>query len=121
MKLNFTEVINMFEEKINGECPVETTIKLLGGKYKSTILWALRDGTLRYGELQECVSQASPKMLAEQLNEMIEDKLIRKTVYPVVPPKTEYSLTAFGKAAIPLLQMITDYGRRYLEADASEG
>ena len=111
----------MFEEKINGECPVETTIKLLGGKYKSTILWALRDGTLRYGELQERVSQASPKMLAEQLNEMIEDKLIRKTVYPVVPPKTEYSLTAFGKVAIPLLQMITDYGRRYLEADASEG
>lgn len=64
--------------------------------------------------------QASPKMLAEQLNEMIEDKLIRKTIYPVVPPKTEYSLTSFGKAAIPLLQMITDYGRSYLEADASE-
>lgn len=110
----------MFEEKINGKCLVETTIKLLGGKYKSTILWALRDGALRYGELQERVSQTSPKMLAEQLNEMIEDKLIRKTIYPVVPPKTEYSLTSFGKAAIPLLQMITDYGRRYLEADASE-
>lgn len=92
-------MINMFEEKINGKCPVETTIKLLGGKYKSTIPWALRDGTLRYGELQKRVSQTSPKMLAEQLNEMIEDKLIRKTVYPVVPPKTEYSLTAFGKAA----------------------
>lgn len=110
----------MFEEQINGRCPIETTIKLLGGKYKSTILWALRDGALRYGELQERVSQSSPKMLAEQLNEMIKDKLICKTIYPVVPPKTEYCLTSFGETAIPLLQMMTDYGKRYLEADALE-
>ena len=110
----------MLEEQINGRCPIETTIKLLGGKYKSTILWALRDGALRYGELQEHVSQSSPKMLAEQLNEMIKDKLICKTIYPVVPPKTEYCLTSFGETAIPLLQMMTDYGKRYLEADALE-
>ncbi len=114
------EVTNMFEEQINGKCPFETTVKLLGGKYKSTILWALRDGALRYGELQKRISQASPKMLAEQLNEMIEDRLICKTIYPVVPPKTEYCLTSFGEAAIPLLQIMTDYGRSYLEANASE-
>ena len=91
----------MFEEQINGKYPVETRIKLLGGKYKSTILWALRSGALSYGELQKRVLLTSPKMLAEQLNEMIEDKLICKTIYPVVPPKTEYCLTSFSEFAIP--------------------
>lgn len=104
----------MLEEQINGRCPVETTIKLLSGKYKSTILWALRDGALRYGELQKRISHASPKMLAEQLNELLENELISKTIYPVVPPKTEYCLTQIGRDALPLLQMMTDYGRAYL-------
>lgn len=104
----------MFEEKINGKCPVETAIQILSGKYKSTILWVLRDGALRYGELQEYISQASPKMLAEQLKEMVDDNLISKTVYPVIPPKTEYQLTTLGKAAIPLVQMLSEFGRDYL-------
>lgn len=110
----------MFEERINGCCPVETTIKLFSGKYKSSILWALRDGALRYGELQEYISQASPKMLAEQLNELSEDKLISKTIYPVVPPKTEYCLTQFGKEALPLLEKMTEYGRAYLSTNVDE-
>ena len=110
----------MFEDMINGRCPVETTVKLLSGKYKSTILWALRNGTLRYRELQEYIPKASPKMLAEQLNELLRDKLVSKTVYPVVPPKTEYCLTEFGKAAIPLLEMMTDYGRAYLNDSIDE-
>ena len=105
----------MFEEKINGRCPVETTVKLLSGKYKSTILWYLRDGALRYGDLHSRIPQASQKMLSEQLGELVEDKLISKIVYLVVPPKTEYSLTRFGLALIPLIQEMTDFGREYLE------
>ena len=112
------EMTAMFEEQINGRCPVETTVKLLSGKYKSSILWFLRDGALRYGDLQSRLPQASPKMLAEQLGELVDDRLISKTTYPVVPPKTEYSLTRHGMAAIPLIQAMTDFGRDYLTENA---
>lgn len=105
---------SIFEEQIHGRCPVEVAIKLISGKYKSSILWFLRDGALRYGDLQARLPQASPKMLAEQLSELVADKLVSKIAYPVVPPRTEYSLTRHGLSAIPLLQAMSDFGREYL-------
>ena len=104
----------MFEEKINGCCPVETSLRILSGKYKSTIIWALRNGALRYGEIQELIPQASPKMLAEQLKELIDNDLISKVAYPVMPPKTEYSLTKYGEESLTVLQALTEFGRNYL-------
>ena len=83
------------KSKIN--CPVEATIKLIGGKYKAVILWHLMNQTLRYNEIHKRVSNATDKMLTQQLREMERDGLIHRKVYPVVPPKTEYSLTDFGK------------------------
>ena len=109
-----------FGERIGGQCPVETAVRLLGGRYKSSILWALREGKLRYGELQRRVPQASAKMLSEQLREMCEDGLVSKTVYASVPPKTEYALTGQGEAAIPALMALTEFGRGYLEDAQSD-
>lgn len=77
-------------------CPVEATIDLIGGKYKAVILWHLMGKTLRYSELHRLVPTATDKMLAQQLRELERDGLISRRVYPVVPPKTEYSLTEFG-------------------------
>ena len=74
-------------------CPVEATIHLIGGKYKAVILWQLKDQVLRYSELHKLVPKATPKMLTQQLRELENDNLIGRTVYPVVPPKTEYYLT----------------------------
>jgi DNA-binding HxlR family transcriptional regulator len=68
-------------------CPVEATLHLIGGKYKSIILWQLIDKTLRHGELQRLIPQATPKMLTQQLRELESDGLIERTVYAVVPPK----------------------------------
>ena len=85
-------------------CPVEATLRLVGGKYKAVILWHLMDaGTLRYHELHRRIPRATDKMLAQQLRELERDGLLRRAVYPVVPPKTEYSLTDFGRSLAPIL------------------
>lgn len=95
-------------------CPVEATVRLIGGKYKAVILWHLKDQVLRYNELHKLVSKATPKMLTQQLRELERDNLIVRTVYPVVPPKTEYSLTEFGKSMIPILDAMCNWGTDYL-------
>ena len=96
-------------------CPVETARELVGGKYKTLILWHLADGTLRFSQLQKIISSATPKMLTQQLRELERDGLITRTVYPVVPPKVEYSLTELGRSFIPVMQGIRKWGEEYLE------
>ncbi|MEA5014399.1 MAG: helix-turn-helix domain-containing protein [Candidatus Limiplasma sp.] len=95
-------------------CPVDTTINMIGGKYKSLILWHLISGTLRFGELRRLIPQATPKMLTQQLRELEENNLIARTVYPVVPPKVEYALTDLGRSIRPILSAMYDWGADYL-------
>lgn len=95
-------------------CPVETTLKLIGGKYKTLIVWNLFDKTLRFSEIQRAVPRATAKMLTQQLRELERDGLIIRHVYPVVPPKVEYSLTERGQSLRPVLQAIFTWGIRYL-------
>lgn len=96
-------------------CPVEATIQLIGGKYKAIILWHLMTGTLRYSELHRNIPRATDKMLTQQLRELERDGLINRTVYPVVPPKTEYSLTEFGKSLTPIIDEMCKWGNTYLQ------
>lgn len=95
-------------------CPVDTTINMIGGKYKSLILWHLIDNTLRFGELRKLIPQATPKMLTQQLRELENDNLVIRTVYPVVPPKVEYQLSDFGRSIKPILVAMYDWGAKYL-------
>lgn len=96
-------------------CPVEATLDLIGGKYKSLILFHLVDDVLRFSELQRLIPQSTPKMLTQQLRELEEDGLILRTIYPVIPPKTDYRLTDFGKSIIPVLNAMCDWGTQYLD------
>ena len=96
-------------------CPVEATIHLIGGKYKSVILWHLMGKTLRYSEIHKLMPKATDKMLAQQLRELEKDGLINRKVYPVVPPKTEYSLTDFGNTLSPILVEMCNWGKQYLD------
>ncbi|RII34754.1 transcriptional regulator [Clostridium chromiireducens] len=96
-------------------CPIEAPISIIGGKYKAIILYHLIDNTLRFNELQKLIPQATPKMLTQQLRELESDELINRTVYPVVPPKTEYSLSEFGKSIIPVIDAMCDWGNNYLK------
>ena len=104
----------MTEQCSGFTCPVEATISLIGGKYKAVILWHLMNHTLRYSELHRKMPKATDKMLAQQLRELEKDGLINRVVYPVVPPKTEYSLTEYGKTLAPILDALGDWGENYL-------
>ncbi|HBY2853812.1 TPA: helix-turn-helix transcriptional regulator [Clostridioides difficile] len=98
----------------NYSCPIEATLALIGGKYKTLILWH-KDTILRFNELKKLIPKATPKMLTQQLRELESDGLIIRVVYPVVPPKVEYSLSDFGKSIIPILDSMCDWGSDYLE------
>ena len=94
-------------------CPVETTLGLIGGKYKALILWHLSAGTLRFNQLQKAVT-ATPRMLTLQLRELESDGLVSRTVYPEVPPRVEYAMTDLGRSLMPILTAIRDWGTEYL-------
>ena len=101
-------------------CPVEATLDLIGGKYKSLILWHLSVGTLRFSELRSRIPKATPKMLTQQLRELETQELIHREVYPVIPPKVEYSLTATGRSLMPILVAMRDWGADYLRSKNQE-
>ena len=100
---------------LKNTCPVEATLDLIGGKYKALILWHLSEGKLRFSELKKMVS-ATPKMLTQQLRELEAQSLIHREVYPVIPPKVEYSLTELGKSLMPVLVSMRDWGAGYLHS-----
>lgn len=95
-------------------CPVGTFLELIGGKYKALVLWHLMHDTLRFGQLQKLIPNATPKMLTQQLRELENDGLIKRKVYPVVPPKVEYSLTKLGGSLEPALRSMFAWGSEYL-------
>ena len=101
-------------------CPVEATLDLIGGKYKALILWHLSDGTLRFSELRSRIPKATPKMLTQQLRELENQELIHREVYPVIPPKVEYSLTDTGRSLMPILVAMRDWGASYLRSKDQE-
>ena len=104
----------------NETCPVAATLDLIGGKYKALILWYLSDGRHRFSELRKMISNATPKMLTQQLRELEAQHLIHREVFPVVPPKVEYSLTETGRSLMPILTAMRDWGAEYLRGKEVE-
>ena len=110
--------MNCHNEEYN--CPVSTTIELIGGKYKALILWHLMDETLRFGELRRLIPQATPKMLTQQLRELEEANLLIRTIYPVVPPKVEYRLSKLGMSIKPILDSMYTWGADFLNENGKD-
>lgn len=101
-------------------CPVDATVALIGGKYKTLILWKLMDRTLRFSQLQREVPRSTAKMLTQQLRELERSGLIRREVFAVVPPKVEYSLTDLGASIRPVLEAMYAWGSVYLQQQGLE-
>ena len=101
-------------------CPVQTTLELIGGKYKALILWHLSRGKLRYSQLRDHLAGITPKMLTQQLRDLESQSLIHREVYPIVPPKVEYSLTELGNSLMPVLLAMRDWGSDYLRQSQKE-
>lgn len=94
-------------------CPVETTLTLIGDKWKVLILRDLLPGTKRFGELQRSVGNISQKVLTTQLRSMETNGLVSRTVYAEVPPRVEYNLTDLGRSLSPILDAMSNWGTEY--------
>lgn len=103
----------MHETKALPACPVETTLTLIGDKWKVLILRDLLGGTMRFGELRKSVGSISQKVLTANLRDMEESGLVRRTVYAEVPPRVEYTLTSLGKSLAPILDAMKTWGEDY--------
>ena len=100
-------------EKNLPACPVETTLTLIGDKWKVLILRDLLSGTKRFGELKSSVGHVSQKVLTAQLRAMEDSGLLTRTVYAEVPPKVEYTLTELGQSLSPVLDSLRLWGENY--------
>ncbi|MDQ0862331.1 helix-turn-helix domain-containing protein [Bacillus sp. V2I10] len=100
-------------------CEKELTLSVIGGKWKMLILWHLgKEGTKRFNELKSLMPGITQRMLVNQLRELEEDLIVHREVYPVVPPKVEYSLTEQGKSLMPILESMYEWGKNYMKATA---
>ncbi len=99
----------------SGGCPVEAALEVIGGKWKGVTLFHLMDGVKRFNELQRDVGSVTQRMLTKQLRELEAAGLVHREVYPVIPPKVEYSLTDKGQTLKPILLALKDWGETHIK------
>lgn len=105
---------NMYERKIPVDlnCPLRLTMSLIDSKWKSCILDELRHRPLRPSELHKLFPEATPRVLDIQLKELVEDGLVSKTIFPELPPRSEYAITPLGQTLIPIIDAMIEWGNR---------
>lgn len=104
----------MTNELTQGTLFVQTTLKVLGGKWKILILWHLKDEVRRFSELKRLMPEITEKMLIQQLRELEKDGIVSRKVHSKVPPKVEYSFTEYGRSLKPVLQVLCNWGEKHL-------
>jgi DNA-binding HxlR family transcriptional regulator len=102
-------------------CAVETSLGVIGGRWKGVVLYWLLRGTHRFGELRRRLPNCSQRMLTLQLRELEQDGLVKRTVHAQVPPRVDYELTAFGRSLEPVLHELRDWGEKYKRRLARPG
>ena len=106
--------------KIKGQtyhCALDVTMDFIGGKWKTVVLWYLRDKTMRFGELKKQIPDITEKMLSLQLKALEDDGLVKREVFAEVPLRVEYSTTDFGKTLRPVLEAVAKWGRNLGETE----
>lgn len=98
-------------------CALDVTSSFIGGKWKTVVLWYLRKDKKRFKELKDFIPDITDKMLSLQLRALEEDGLVKRTLYPEVPPRVEYELTKEGKSLIPVLEAMAEWGRTKAKKD----
>jgi DNA-binding HxlR family transcriptional regulator len=101
------------------QCPVECTLHIVGGKWKCVILWHLRNRVRRFGELHKLIPGATQKVLTAQLRQLERDGLVARKVFAEIPPKVEYSITAYGLTLSPMLEIMCKWGLAHRTRDAA--
>ncbi|MGL5892838.1 MAG: winged helix-turn-helix transcriptional regulator [Bacteroidia bacterium] len=106
--------------RLDGEtfhCALDVTMRFIGGKWKTVVLWYLRKGPMRFSEIRKCIPQITEKMLSLQLRELERDKIISRKVYAEVPPRVEYAFTEHGASLIPVVEAMAGWGREKSRAE----
>lgn len=105
----------MYKKKIpfDIDCGVKITMEVIGGKWKSCILFELANGPMRPSELHREFTDASPRVIDQQLKELELHGMIQKTIYPELPPHSEYSITEAGRTLLPLIEQIDKWGNDF--------
>ena len=98
------------------DCPTETALELIGGKWKGMILFYLSSDTRRFNELMRLIPDITQRMLTKQLRDLEANGIVHREVYPQVPPKVEYSLTKMGKTLRPVIRELEKWGKGYLDS-----
>ena len=93
-------------------CPAEVTLNVIGGRWKAVIIYWLREGTQRFGDLHRLIPSATQQMLTQQLRQLERDGIVHREVYREVPPKVEYSLTELGRSLSPILDALCDWAEK---------
>jgi DNA-binding HxlR family transcriptional regulator len=101
-------------KKVEVSCPITATLNVVGGKWKSVILWYLKDKPLRFGELHKLMSKCSLKIFNSDLKDLEKDGIVKREVFAEVPPKVEYSLTEYGKSLLPVIITLREWGVKRL-------
>jgi DNA-binding HxlR family transcriptional regulator len=94
------------------DCYIALTLELIGGKWKTLVLWYLLDGKKRFGELRRLIPNCTQRMLTHQLRELERDGIVARKIYRQIPPKVEYSLTASGETLRPILELSCEWGKK---------
>jgi len=106
-----------FNNKKGLDCPINYTLSIVQGKWKWAILWLIyQSEVIRYGKLKEKLQFIAHKTLSQQLKELENSELIHREQYNVIPPKVEYTLTEKGKAVIPILELLSQWGSKYKQS-----
>ena len=98
------------------QCPMDVGLNVLSGKWTLRILWHISKGSVRFNELQRLLGTITTKTLTQQLRELEQQDIIKRTVYPETPPKVEYALTELGQSIKPILKALCDWGTNYQKA-----
>lgn len=107
-----------YEKKIpvDLDCPLRLTMSLIDSKWKSCILDELRHGDcMRPSEIHKCLPEAAPRVLDIQFKEMAEDGLVSKTIFPELPPRSEYRITELGESLLPIIDAMLDWGEAHYD------
>ena len=117
-KENSTNTFN--EKQIMDSCGMAYSLSILGGRWKPAILCRLSHQTMRYSDLKNSIENISERMLIAQLRELEADQIIKRTVYPVVPPRVEYEMTDLGNTMKPMLRAMSDWGNMHRSVTEKE-
>lgn len=98
-----------------GECPITAVVDVIGGKWKPIIIWVLMTETRRFGELHKIISGISIKVLSRQLKELEQDGIVEKEIFPVVPPRVEYSLTEKGSSLTAIMRDLAAWSNMHIQ------